>query len=610
MTVKPDTSGRADPRNIEEGRRIPTRIYSDQPYVVIAADGAWVCVVTTGTGHEGEPGQTVAVLRSTDEGRTWSEPVLLEPADGPETSYAVALRCPSGRIYAFYNHNTDRVREIKREDEGVYKRVDSLGHYVFKFSDDHGRTWSPQRHEIPVRRFALDHANIYKGELRFFWNVGRPIISADGSVFLPHTKVGSMGKGFYAQSEGVFLHSTNLLTERDPTKITWETLPDGDIGLRPPSGSGRVAEEQTIVELSDGALYTVYRTVGGHPAASYSRDRGHTWDTPAYKRYSPESGARLFKHGRAANFIWKTSGGRFLYWFHNHGGPVKTHLGADWFAGEAYHGRNPAWLSAGHEVDTPQGKAIAWSEPEILLYDDEPITRISYPDLIESQGRFWVTETQKTIARVHAIEPRLIDALLNQHERETFAEDGVVLHAVTPRCPAFDFPRLPEFRRRHLERHVAAEDVIGSFTLDFTLETLPSAAAVVLDTLTTNGEGLRVTFDAARQLTLEMGDGRQKSKWTSDPLPAHGPASVTIIVDGGPRIIMFVVNGVLHDGGATRQFGWGRFSPTLLHANGSATAQACESLVNLRVYDRALLVSESVGNHRAARQTTSVALSP
>ena len=65
-------------------------------------------------------------------------------------------------------------------------------------------------------------------------------------------KVGAMGAGFFAQSEGAFFTSKNILTERDPAKITFETLPDGDIGLRTPPGGGRVSEEQSIVKLSDG----------------------------------------------------------------------------------------------------------------------------------------------------------------------------------------------------------------------------------------------------------------------------------------------------------------------------------------------------------------------
>ena len=66
------------------------------------------------------------------------------------------LKVPGGRIYAFYNHNTDRVTEIKREDGGApFKRVDCLGHYVFKYSDDNGRTWSAQRYDVPVREYGF-----------------------------------------------------------------------------------------------------------------------------------------------------------------------------------------------------------------------------------------------------------------------------------------------------------------------------------------------------------------------------------------------------------------------------------------------------------------------
>ncbi|MCY2991290.1 MAG: hypothetical protein NTY19_25960, partial [Planctomycetota bacterium] len=139
----------------------------------------------------------------------------VEPSYGTEASYAVMLKVPTGRIYCFYNHNTDRVREVKREDGGVFTRVDSLGHYVFKFSDDHGRSWSAQRYDVPVREFACDRENVYGGSLRFFWNVGRPLLLADCAIMVLH-KVGAMGAGFFAQSEGAFFKSRNILTERDP----------------------------------------------------------------------------------------------------------------------------------------------------------------------------------------------------------------------------------------------------------------------------------------------------------------------------------------------------------------------------------------------------------
>jgi hypothetical protein len=87
-----------DPHHITNGWEIPSEGYADQPYIVQTDDGAWLCVITTGTGHEGDPGQHVISMRSTDQGRNWSAPVAVEPADGPEASYAVLLKVPGGRI--------------------------------------------------------------------------------------------------------------------------------------------------------------------------------------------------------------------------------------------------------------------------------------------------------------------------------------------------------------------------------------------------------------------------------------------------------------------------------------------------------------------------------
>ena len=398
-----------DLRHIVHGHQIPCELYCDQPYVVIADDGAWVCAMTTGKGVEGATGQHVICLRSPDHGRSWTAPVDVEPADGPEASYAVLLKVPGGRIYCFYNHNTDRVPEVKREDGGVYKRVDSLGHYVFKYSDDHGKSWSARRYDIPVREFECDRQNVYGGKLCFFWNVGRPLILGNAAIMVLH-KVGAMGKGFFAQSEGAFLRSRNILTERDPERISFETLPLGDVGLRTPAGGGRVSEEQSICALSDGSLYCVYRTVDGHPACGYSRDGGETWTAPQYASYTP--GGRHIKHPRAANFAWRCSNGKFLYWFHNHGGTFLRNM-PEW---GPYEDRNPAWLCAGVERDSAQGKVIHWSQPEIALYDDDTFIRISYPDLIEEGGRFFITETQKTIARVHEVQDRVLRRLWESFE--------------------------------------------------------------------------------------------------------------------------------------------------------------------------------------------------
>lgn len=79
-----------DWRRIMAGRIIPTENCSDQPHIVKPNDGAWLCVVTTGSGREGESGQRVLTLRSMGQGRTWSAPFDAEPADGPSRKLPTA----------------------------------------------------------------------------------------------------------------------------------------------------------------------------------------------------------------------------------------------------------------------------------------------------------------------------------------------------------------------------------------------------------------------------------------------------------------------------------------------------------------------------------------
>jgi len=587
----------ADPRNIREGQEIPGENYIDQPCVVRTDDGAWLCIVTTGAGREGQAGQHIVTMRSTDQGKTWSEPVAVEPAEGPEASYAVLLKVPGGRIYCFYNHNTDNLRAVKAESypsgDGLCTRVDSLGYFVLKYSDDDGRTWCNKRYVIPVREMAIDRENPYGGEVRFFWNVGKPFIH-DGAGYVPLTKVGGFGAGFFTRSEGVLLKSGNILTEREAEKITWETLPDGEYGLRAPPGGGPIAEEQSYSVLSDGSFYCVYRTIDGHPAFAYSRNGGHTWSEPRYKRYAD---GRLMKHPRAANFVWKCSNGKFLYWFHNHGGRFLREAEDIW---TLYDDRNPVWLCGGVEVDTPEGRIIQWSQPEIVLYDDDPYVRISYPDLIEEGGRYFLTESRKDVAFVNEIDRELLEGLWSQFENREVTTRGLVLSlpeeggAMPSEAP---MPSLPTLRTRDLRQGFALDMWIHFNSLE--------AGQEVLDSRTENGQGLCLRTAPRGTVEIVLNDGRTENRWDCDPgmLKEGTLQHLVVIVDAGPKIITFVVNGKLCDGGEYRQFGWGRFSPNLRHANGAKTLRIAPSLNGeirmLRVYNQCLRTSEAVGNFLA-----------
>ncbi len=595
-----------DWRNITTGWEIPSEGYADQPYIVKTNDGAWLVVLTTGAGAEGSGGQHVISSRSVDFGKTWSSPVDVEPADGPEASYAVMLKTPSGRVYVFYNHNTDNIRQVKADNppyaSGFCPRVDSLGHFVFKYSDDGGRSWSRDRYEIPQRDFDIDRRNAYGGKLKFFWTVGKAF-SHQGAGYVPLHKVGGFGEGFFTSSEGVLLRSPNILTETDPNKIRWETLPDGDVGLRTPPGGGPIAEEHSFSTLSDGSLFAVYRTIDGHPVFSYSRDGGRTWDAPKYMQYA--TGLRV-KHPRAANFAWRCENGKFLYWFHNHGGRfIRDHPRR---RSIAYEDRNPVWLMGGVEVDSPAGKRIRWSQPEILLYDDDPVIRMSYPDLVEDGGRYFVTETQKNIARVHEIPSALLEGLWNQETASKASDEGLILEAVRQEggvAASVDAPTLPVFVRRSKRADHGAEDLRAAFTVDLWLM-LSSAepGQVLLDNRTPDGKGFVIQTAEDKTFEIVMNDGRTENRWSSDPkmVKLGMVQNVVVVVDGGPKIISFIIDGDFNDGGGARQFGWGRFSPNLIGVAGDSQLRMVSGgLLRVRMYNRYLTTSEVIRAHRAGR---------
>jgi hypothetical protein len=597
----------SDDRNIKNGNLIPDENYSDQPYILKTDDGAWLCVITTGHGKEGVSGQHIVTQRSLDQGKTWVDWVDVEPSEGPEASYAVLLKAPSGRVFVFYNHNTDNVRSVLG-DEPPYKnrevkRVDSQGYFVFKYSDDHGKTWSKKRYTIPVREFEIDRNNPYNGKIRYFWNVGKAFES-DGIAYVPLIKVGGFGKGFFTSSEGILLQSPNLFKVKDPSKAKWVSLPDGDVGLRTPKGGGPIAEEQSYVVLSDGSIFSVYRTIDGYPTFTYSRDGGHTWDEPQYLKYAD---GRLIKHPRAANFVWKCENGKYLYWFHNHGGKfIEMHPNRPVIA---YSDRNPVWVAGGVEADSPNGKIILWSQPEILLYDDDPIIRMSYPDLIEDRGNYYISETQKDLARVHQVDKNMLNNLWKQFEVRNKTKDKLVLawqkkSEVLP--VQLKSPQFPIFYKTDY----SAVDHKGvrlpnGFTVElaFNLHDL-SGGQILIDNRTTDGVGWCIRTNDKQGLDFFMNDGQTQASWSCDEglLRANQIHYVSFIVDGGPAIISVVVDGILNDGSDKRQFGWGRFSPFLKTAQGGNDivigSKVDGSIISVNIYTKALKTTEVIGNYR------------
>lgn len=561
-----------DWRNIRTGREIPSEGYADQPYVVGTRGGGWLCVLTTGKGKEGQKGQHIVSTTSKDRGKTWTPLVDIEPADGPEASWAVPYVNYYGRVYAFYTYNGDRVRTLG----GKTIRADTLGWYCYRYTDDRGGTWSKERYRLPMRVADCDRANDWHGGVQMFWGVSKPIRTGSRMLFA-FTR---LGKYMLGSGEGWLYGSDDIYyIQKDSARPTWKLFPEGGRGIRSPE-FGSVQEEHVVAALRDGRLVCVFRTTTGYAAWSWSIDGGRTWSDPKRMTHSP--GGRPIKNPRANVKVWRASNGRFLLWYHNH-------------SGRDYEGRNPAWLAAGIEKD---GR-ILWSQPEIALYDPDPKVRISYPDFVEDNSRFYITETQKTVARVHEIDRTFLYALWSQFENRSATYTGLVLDLRAGKCgpgATAELPVLPDLSGG------------GGFSVGLWVRFDDLAAGqTILDTRAARGKGICIETTGKGTLCLSMSDATTRVQSDCD-LGVLTPGvwhHVMLIVDGGPKIVTFVVDGVLCDGGETRQYGWSRFPTSLGDVNGnrgiSLGLNLHGSLGGLRVYSRYLRTSEAVGNFRAGR---------
>ena len=587
MTVS--VSATADPRDFRTGLPVPDEAYCDQPYVVVTDDGSWICTMTTGPGHEGQVGQHVAAVISSDRGLSWSDLIDIEPSDGPEASWVVPLLTPYGRIYAFYTYNGDNVR---------IRRNDVHGWYAFKYSDDGGRTWSARR-RLPLRVTDCDKIEVEGRLLQHFWGICLPIKTDDGAYFA-FTK---LGKLFLKDGEGWLFHSDNILTERDPEKLHWELLPEGDLGIKNPA-FGSIQEEHNVSRLSGtGRLVCCYRTTLGFPALSFTSDAGRTWSLPEPMRYRGQHGP-VVRNPRACPMLWRLHTGKFLFWYHNNGHHAFN-------GGESDGSRNLVWLTLGTERD---GK-LYFAQPELGIYDTNPLKGCSYPGLFNDDGRYFVATTQKTEARILEIPRATLDALDRQETVSETAKRGLLLDLgpdkLAPGPRDEPMPRLPD---------LAAG---GGFTLELllTLDDL-KPGQVLVDSRDERGAGIVVRTNQAESIELGFSDSQNSFAWDVDPgrLEPGKEHHVVFIVDGGPKCVSVVVDGVFCDGaGEERKYGYGRFvrtkytspfsdekteQPEIADVSGGPTLRIAPSIrgrvERLRLYNRYLLTTEAIGNRRAA----------
>jgi len=553
-----------DWRLISNGQKIYEHGYCDQPYIVSTSDGIWVCTFTTSPGHEGNKIQYIVSTSSADQGKTWSAPVEIEAASsGLEASWALPLVNKFNRIYVFYTFNGDTIRNLP---DGTIIRADTHGWYCYRYSDDKGKTWS-ERYRLDMRKTACDINNDFSGEVQMFWGIGKPITKGN-DMWFSFTK---LGKYFLKEGEGWIFHSDNILTEKDVSKINWKLLPEGDHGIRHPQ-LGSVQEEFNIQPLNrKNGLYCVYRTTLGQPAQSYSYNNGKTWSEPELINYV--NGLPL-RNPRACPRLWKCKNGKYLLWHHNNGGKDFKH-------------RNPAWISGGIEKN---GK-IYWSQPEIIIYGPDrsyETGRFSYPDLVEEDGRYWISTTQKTTATIHEIPADFFEMLWGQFNESRIISDGLV----------GNFDSIPGGEKLALSKPVTLND--GGFALDFWIQFDIFKNIPILQ-----GKNMELSLNRNGTLEFVLTNGNKKISLTSDinRLKIKKKHHIAILVDAKAKICYMLTDGSFCDGGGQEIFGFTWFTNELtnLKTNNLSVRSFPGQIDKLRIYDKQMFVSQFVSNYNAEK---------
>ncbi|MCP4645040.1 MAG: exo-alpha-sialidase, partial [bacterium] len=268
--------------------------------------------VWTSAHAESDANQHMVFSTSKDRGVTWTPPVTIA---GPEevvpdgtgmASWGFPIYVPSrNRVYVFY------LKNIGPND--WHKGLS--GEMRFVYTQDEGASWSPE-YTVDFRRTAMMSPNPEVPKNWIIWQhpveiTPRRILGC-GTVWASKSEKDKNPK-MPGGTECWFWQFDNILTESDPEKLQVSLFPEGPYGVRMPEKEGSVdsaAEEPTVVRLSDGRWFSVFRTHRGYVGYAVSQDEGKTWSEAAPLRY--RDGGEVVLHPRSSCPLYPLEDGRFL----------------------------------------------------------------------------------------------------------------------------------------------------------------------------------------------------------------------------------------------------------------------------------------------------------
>jgi len=246
----------------------------------------------------------------------------------------------------------------------------------------------------------------------------------------------------------------------------------------------------------------------------------------------------------------------------------------------------------------------------LITYVEGGIKGCSYPDLIEDDGDCYIFSTQKTEARMMKVDPELLAGLWSQGTLKIVTTNGlaVQLQDCQPANDAGVAPKIDPLcgDLQNAESTNALKYNPGGLTIETAVQFSDLAPGQILvDSRDASGCGYVLKTGEHQNLHFEMSDGIGAACWDSDDgqLKTNTLHDVAVIVDGFPKTIGFVIDGVLCDGGAERPYGYGRFNPNLKDISGGKLRVAGQhgEMRQLRIYTRALRVSELIANFQALK---------
>jgi hypothetical protein len=261
-----------------------------------------------------------------------------------------------------------------------------------------------------------------------------------------------------------------------------------------------------------------------------------------------------------------------------------------------YDFRNPAWCAPAFETDTENGKELVYGQPEILFYHTTgDRLSISYPDLIEYDGKLMITETQKQIARIHTVSERLQNALLNQ-DTVSAKLDGISMSELKTN----GVPKQTYSKVNHSDRTEWKEIPENSGTT-WIFEGIFNKGDSVISAHNKQRGGFKV--DVTEEGTLRCYAAGEAANFTleSSIILCDGKKHhVAWIMDNAACISYLVIDGIFDNGGNVSECGW-RFIPyQLSFINAVKDVSFGANVSDVRLIPNSILTADAIGDWRAS----------